>query len=142
MLFATVAGKLAGETFVFDTDQPREVDVEIESVSEQPVSLIQILVNGQVADTLKPQLARTPEGAWQFKTNRRVTIRESSWLAVRGIEPQPDGRKRFAHTAPWFVSLAGQPIAPRREQVEYFISLMEAELTRNRDVLPAAALAE
>ena len=142
MLFATVNGKLAGETFSFDSDQPREMDIEIESVSDRPISRIELLVNGRVAETLTPDATRTLQGAWRFQARRRLPISESSWIAVRSIEPQPDERKRFAHTAPWFVTLAGKRIAPRREQVEYFISLMETELIRNRDVLPAAALAE
>ncbi len=142
MLFVTVNGKLAGETFSFESDQPREFDVEIESISDRPVSRIELLVNGRVVETLTPDGTRTPQGAWRFQTRRRLPIRKSSWIAVRSVEPQPDDRKRFAHTAPWFVKLASQPIAPRREQVEYFLSLMEAELVRNRDILPAAALAE
>lgn len=142
MLFVTVDGKLPGEAWSFDTDQPREIDVEIESLSEKEVSTIEILVNGRVVDVSMPEPTRTPQGAWRIQTRRSVSISESSWLAVRSIEPQADGRKRFAHTAPWFVSLAGKPIAPRREQVDYFISLMEAELARNREILPPAALEE
>jgi hypothetical protein len=36
----------------------------------------------------------------------------------------------------------GQPYVPRRVQVQYFISLMEQEIQRNREILPPAALAE
>jgi hypothetical protein len=71
-----------------------------------------------------------------------VGIKETSWLVVRSVEPQPDGRKRFAHTAPWHFSVAGKPIVPRREQVEYFVSLMDEEIQRSREILQPAALAE
>ena len=72
----------------------------------------------------------------------RVGGIRGSWLAVRSIEPQPDGRKRFAHTAPWHFVVNSRPQVPRRVQVQYFISLMEQEIQRNREILPPAALAE
>ncbi len=67
---------------------------------------------------------------------------ESCWIAVRSVEPQADGRIRFAHTAPWRFTLAGEPIRPRKVQVQYFIELLESEIVRNRDVLAPAALKE
>ena len=142
MLFVTVDGKLAGETLSFNGPPPHEVTVDIESVSAKPVTQTDILVNGTAAESIVPDLAKTTEGAWRVSLRRRVLIKESSWLAVRSVEVQPDGRKRFAHTAPWHFSVAGQSVTPRREQVEYFISLMEAELSRNREILTSAGLSE
>ena len=116
--------------------------VDIESVSEKPTSKIEIRVNGTAIESIVPDPTRTTERAFHASLRRRVTIKESSWLAIRSIEPQPDGRRRFAHTAPWYFSVAGKPLAPRREQVEYFISLMDDEISRNREILKPAALAE
>jgi hypothetical protein len=99
-------------------------------------------VNGEIIESVVPHMAKTPEGAWRSKFNRMVQIQETSWLAVRSIEVQPDGRKRFAHTAPWHFSVGDKPIVPRRDQVEYFILLMEQEIQRNKEILPPAALAE
>ncbi|MSU62754.1 MAG: hypothetical protein EXS31_10220 [Pedosphaera sp.] len=142
MLFATVNDKLPSETIQFKRPPTGGVAVDIESISEKPVARIEILVNGEVVESVVPDLMKIPEGAWRAKLNRRVAIKETSWLVVRSVEPQPDGRKRFAHTAPWHLSVAGKPIAPRREQVQYFISLMEQEIHRNREILQPAALAE
>ncbi|MGQ0633029.1 MAG: CehA/McbA family metallohydrolase [Planctomycetaceae bacterium] len=142
MLFATVENTLPGETISFEADEPHTVEVEVESVSEKQVARMEILVNGQIAESVKSDGTQTPHGAWRANTRRRVTITDSCWMAVRSVEPQPDGRNRFAHTAPWFVSVARRPIAPRREQVEYFVSLMESEIIRSRNVLKAAALGE
>jgi hypothetical protein len=142
ILFATVNGKLPGETFSSIRPPADGIAVDIESISEKPIAHIEILVNGEVVESVVPDLLKTPAGAWRAKVSRRVTIKETSWLAVRSIELQPDGRKRFAHTAPWHFVVNGQPHVPRRVQVQYFISLMEQEIQRNREILPPAALAE
>ena len=142
MLFATVNDRLPSETIPFNRPPTDGLAVDIESISEKPVARIEILVNGEVVESVVPDLKKTPEGAWRVKLSRRVTIKETSWLVVRSVEPQPDGRNRFAHTAPWHFAVAGQPIVPRREQVQYFISLMESEIQRNREILQPAALAE
>lgn len=142
MLFATVNGHLPGERFEFATAPSDGVTLQVESVSEKPVARIEVLVHGRVIETIVPELARTEAGAWRATARRSVPIRETSWLAVRSVEVQPDGRKRFAHTAPWYFTVAGRLITPRREQVDYFAGLMEGELKRNRAILPPAALAE
>jgi hypothetical protein len=142
MLFATVEGKLPGELFEFNGAQPVAVVVEIESVSEKPVSEIDILVNGIIVERIVPELTRTAEGAWRSILRRRVAMEASSWMAVRSIEPQPDGRKRFAHSAPWHISVSGKPLVARQEQIQFFVSLMEKEISRNRGILQPPALAE
>jgi hypothetical protein len=142
MLFATVNGCLPGERFEFGAAPGDGVALEVESMSEKPMARIEVLVNGGVVETIIPELARTEAGSWRATARRTVPIRETAWLAVRSVEPQPDGRTRFAHTAPWYFAVAGQPMTPRRQQVEYFAGLMKEELRRNRAVLSPAALAE
>lgn len=142
MLFATVNGELPGTTLSFKKPPGRGVILEVESISEKPVAQIEILVNGTVVDSIVPHLARTPDKAWRVRLRRRVAMHESSWLAVRSVEPQPDGRRRFAHTAPWYCSVGGKPIVPRRDQVDYFVARMDEELRRNREILSPPALAE
>jgi hypothetical protein len=142
MLLATVDGERPGHVFSLTDGDQRTVTVAIESVSEQPVSQIQILVNGSVVDDITPELTRTHSGAWQAVIHRPVQVNGTSWLAVRSIEPRGGGRRRFAHTGPWHYSCRGQPMIPRREQVAYFVALMEAEIARNKGILTPAALAE
>lgn len=142
MLFVKVDGCLPGETFTVDETAEHTALVEIESVSVKPLSVIEILVNGRVVQTIKPQSERLETGAFRFATSLAVPVRETSWLAVRSVEVQPGGRRRFAHTAPWHFSVAARPIRPRKEQVLWFISLMKREITRNEPILPSEALAE
>lgn len=142
MLFATVNDALPGATFDLASSQPPTMTVAIESLSETPVERIEILVNGEVARRVESAGERTDEGAWRVQIRVPVTVDQTSWLAVRSIERRPDGRRRFAHTAPWHVTLNEQPITPSRVQVQYFIELLETELERNRGVLGPDALGE
>jgi hypothetical protein len=142
MLFVTLQGTLPGETLQFEGSQPRTVEVQIESISAEPVESVEILVNGDVVATIDGPGQRTRRGAWRIKTQQSLRIEQTSWIAVRSIEPQPDGRKRFAHTAPWQLTLDQQPITPRKVQTRYFVDLMEKEIARNRQVLAPEALQE
>jgi len=72
--------------------------------------------------------------------NHRVT--SSTWLAARCYETLPDGRERFAHSAPIFIDVEGQPLRPRKAEVEYLISRVKAEIERNTGVLSEEALKE
>jgi hypothetical protein len=49
---------------------------------------------------------------------------------------------RFAHTAPFHIEVPGKPLRPRKVEIEFLIGRIEAELSRNAEVLPAAALEE
>lgn len=142
MLFAKVNGKHPGEVFSYDTHNTRPFEFEIETVSATSPSAIEVLVNGKVVESFKPQPAKTPAGAYQTNVTGTVKLRDSGWIAVRAIEPQADGRKRFAHTGSWYVEMSDRPVTPRTEQVNWLIGLMKDEIERNRDVLSEAALAE
>jgi hypothetical protein len=142
MLFATVNGRHPGEVFAFAKQESQTFEVRIESLSEKKVSAVEILVNGRVRERVEADPVRTPEGAWRVEFSRQIALSDSGWIAVRSVEPQPDGRKRFAHTAAWHVEMADRPLRPRAEQVGYLIGLMEHEIERNRGVLRPEALAE
>jgi hypothetical protein len=107
-----------------------------------PLGRIEIVKNGEVIQTLKPENKPTKLGAYESSIKANVAIDESSWIVVRCFEDRPDKRVRFAHTAPFHIDVAGQPLRPRRAEVDYLIKSVENQLTRSRDVLPEAALAE
>jgi hypothetical protein len=140
MLFATLSGTLPGERF--ETPGPKTYQLEVESLSEQPISALELLVGGELAARVVPELERTSTGAWRGTWRQSLTVDESTWVAVRSVEPRTGGRRRFAHTAPWYIRVAGAPPRPRREEVRYFVDQVSAELERNRGILPAEALAE
>jgi len=56
-------------------------------------------VNGEVAKQIKLPTAGLTRGL-ASTLDEWLTVDGSSWLAVRCYEERPDGRVRFAHTAP------------------------------------------
>lgn len=140
MLQATINGAIPGHHLRLD--QTTDATVSINATSVRPLHRIEIIRNGVVIDAWKPQHTTNDRGALATQETRRVRVDATSWFVVRIIEPQPNGRRRFAHTAPWYISVGGEPLKPRRDQAEFFAKLMDREIVRNRDVLSPQALAE
>lgn len=109
---------------------------------------VQLIRNGQVINPGDKSELRTTEpettdaGVDIGFVTEGVEMTESGWLAIRCIQTLPDGRVRFAHTAPWWVEIEGKPLRPRREQADWFVQRTEEEIARNTGVLSAAQLAE
>jgi hypothetical protein len=74
--------------------------------------------------------------------DEQMEFDSSTWVAVRCYQPAGEGRFRFAHTAPFHIDVADKPLKPRREEIEYLIQRVEAEIQRNQGVLPESAMAE
>ncbi|NDB76141.1 MAG: hypothetical protein EB141_10930, partial [Verrucomicrobia bacterium] len=107
----------------------------------------ELVVNGQVkqSETFKPSEFLPDTGnpsCVSLRTPFSVWFSESGWLAIRCFENQPDGRLRFAHTAPWWVEIEGKPPRPRREQADWFVQRTEEEIARNTGVLSVEQLTE
>jgi hypothetical protein len=51
-------------------------------------------------------------------------------------------RWRFAHSAPVWRDVAGQPLRARPEEARFLVDRVRNEFDRSREVLPAAALEE
>ena len=120
MLMTTVNGHPPGH--VFDNakpDTPYEIAGTVEGRRE--IDRVEMIVNGQIVQTLKPQSVRTKAGA--FSTAIRVTITPagSCWIATRVFSKHPVGRVRFAHSSPVHIEIPGRPLRPRREEVAYIV---------------------
>ena len=142
MLEVTVDGHLSDHQFRREGAGPHQFAVQIRSTSLLPPEAIEILVNGPVKHRLQPQAMQTAAGSWSVSLEQTVTVDDTCWIAIRTLIPQPDGRYRFAHTAPWHITVNEQPIQPRADQVWYFVQLMEAEQQRSADLLPEQARLE
>ncbi len=146
MLFATLDGQHPGHTF--SEAKPREEPylLRIESVSRRPLDRIEVIVDGQVDQTLRPDAGetarRTSSGAYEVVREVTLTIKESSWVAVRSFHDEGPEHLRFAHTAPWHIEIGDQPVRPRKPEVDFLIRRLRDEIERNKDVLPEAAMAE
>lgn len=142
MLFVEVEDKPSGHVFEQHEARPTDYRLAIESISQQPLDRLEIVVNGKIELTIEPQNTQLPSGAYQTKLSRTLSIDESSWIVVRIFQSEPDGRVRFAHTAPWHIEVADEPVRPRREEVDYLIRLLRDQVERNAQVLSAEAMAE
>jgi hypothetical protein len=141
MLLATLDQQDPGERFVQRESTEHKYHLQLESISARPLDRIEVVVNGRVVRTVRPNSSPV-HAPYDFAWEGDITIDESSWLAVRSFQMNPQGRVRFAHTAPWHFEVANQPIRPRREQVEYLVKRMREEIARNQTVLSHQALEE
>jgi hypothetical protein len=142
MLLAELDGLDPGAVFRPKGDGPHAVRLTGRALSAVPLSRIELVVNGEVVERIKPTNRKTDAGGYESVLDARPTLDGSSWLAVRCYEERADGRVRFAHTAPWHVEVAGQPLRPRKQEIEVLVKRVEEQLKRSGDVLPEAALAE
>lgn len=110
--------------------------------SEHPIARIDIVVNGEVAQSIKPQQQKTDSG-YRTPFEAAVKIEGQSWIAVRCFEALPDSNRfRFAHTAAAYYEVQGQPLRPRKVEVDYLIERVQAELKRHANTLSEESLNE
>lgn len=108
-----------------------------------PLERIEIIVNGMVSKSIAGSLDPSADKCPHFlKLDETISVNGSGWVAVRAFESLPNRRIRFAHTAPVFVDVPGQRLAPYKDEVEHFVERIEREIARNREVLSPDALDE
>jgi hypothetical protein len=139
MLLVKFNGKPAGT--VFKDDQAKQLHIGGSVESRLPLDRIEIVVNGDVVRTLRPEAKETKSGGYSTPIDETLPLTTSSWAIVRCFEKQPDGRLRFAHSAPVHCEIDG-PVKPKPREVAYFIDRMEQEIARNRGVLAVEELTE
>jgi hypothetical protein len=141
MLLVRVNGKDAGTTFK-PGEGRHDYQIMGEVLSAEALDRVEVVVNGEVARTIKPANKRREPGGYSSAIDEKLTLDGSGWLVVRCYESLPKDRVRFAHTAPFHIEAPGQPLRPRPAEVEFLIRRVEEQIARSKDVLPAAALEE
>lgn len=157
MLTARVGQELPGKVFQLGREHLGELPWEAEVVSADPISRVEIIVNGKVVYSTTPESIKTEQGAWRWSSSgnlslandrnrassdtKRMDLR-SSWVVMRAWSDQPDGRKRFAHTGVWYFDIDQQPVRPPRIQIDYLLQQLDTSLAKQRGVLSAEAIAE
>jgi len=142
MLTVQTNGRPPGATIRAAAGGDASVHITGMAASARPLRTIEIIVNGRVADRIKPANRKTARGGYESPVDRRVKLDGSSWLAVRTFEDRPDKRIRFAHTSPVHVQVPRRPLRPRREEVNWLIRCVKNEIARNNAILRPDALAE
>lgn len=139
-----LANQWPGHVFCTDGTASSTVQLTGTVSSQQPLSAIEVVINGDSVQTIIPQNVATAAGGFETVLNTALTVptSDSSWVCLRCWEPRSGGRMRFAHTAPWHFEVANKPPRPTQPEINWLIERVQSEITRNEPVLPAAALDE
>jgi hypothetical protein len=145
-----IDGLAAGRSFVttgpmLKVETKRDGNkVEVSGELEAGGSLggIEIVVNGEVGATIESQPELTEAGSYRVRFEHELELSGSSWVAVRAFEARPDRRPRFAHSAPVHFEVEGEPLRPRKVEVEHLIKRVADEIARHEGVLNEGALEE
>lgn len=142
-----MAGLNAGRSFV--TTGPMLLPASVTRagisgtvLSEEQVNEVEVIVNGEIRHRVPVTATKNVDGAWEGTFRQPLQLEGTSWVALRCWEKRPHSRERFAHTAPVWFDIAGEPLRPRREEAAYFVERMRTEIERSREILPASALSE
>ena len=122
-------------------DSPVSRRLHGEILSAQPLDRIEIIEQGEVIATIKPQNEK-PARSYRTQVDHPFTTTRSTWIAVRCFEKLPSGRSRFAHSSPAYFDLPNSRVTPRRDQVHYLLQRCETEIDRNRQILSDEELGE
>jgi hypothetical protein len=142
MLYATADGHDPGKVFELSSKDEAQISLDIELESEERLLYAELIVNG-VAEQLIPLRDQQQAGpAYRSKAKLTLQPQRSGWFAIRAWENRPDGRIRFAHSAPWYVEVDHQPVRIARTEKRYLVERMQREIERSRDVVGDAALRE
>ncbi len=121
LLEFTVNGTGPGDTVNFG-DKPVAVDIKARAVSIEPYDVLEILHNGKVIATAKPQGPKN-----EASIALKQTLPRGGWLAARahGRTMLPYGatwwkQPVFAHSSPVYLDAAGRP-APAAASAQLFL---------------------
>lgn len=143
MLMVTVNDRPPGNVFV-QSDPAATYRLDGTIVSEVPLESIELIVNGEVAQSIPPDNRRDAVGAFHHTLeNRSIDVTRTSWFAVRCFETaRAGGKVRFAHTGPFHVEVQERPMQPRRVEVEFLVNRVREQIERSATVLSEDALDE
>lgn len=142
MLVATIQQQPPGHEFKRESKQVETFTWNCEVESLTPITKVEWLINGNVHTSLEPDLTQTELGTYRFEGKGDFEIGQSGWAIVRTWSEQSDGRKRFAHSAPWYFEIADEPVRPPQEQLDYLRGQIETALQQQQGVLSPEAIAE
>lgn len=141
MLEVTFNGKSPGSRWEVKGMESEALTIDGVCSYHQPISRLEVIVNGETVRTLKPQAEKVENGAYRHRFTVEHPVEESSWIAVRAFSEE-NGRLRFAHSAPVHIAIPNRPLQPKRQEVRYFVRRMQEEIARNQSLPDAESLSE
>jgi len=127
LVLLDVDGRLPGDTIATRDGRPRTVRARVRvSAEAAPVSDVQLIVNGEVVETVK--IEPKPGASQRIELVKTVTLNESSWIAARAFSSaasgSPDGE---AHTNPVYVHLNGKP-PYRQADLDWLVERLDEQI--------------
>lgn len=142
MMFAKVNDLHPGAMLDGEKLADGKVRLSARILGEHPLKSLEVIRNGQIIPIDCSPPTQTPEGAWRTEVTIEVPLSTSGWLCLRCQEDRPDGRLRFAHSAPWHVVIPGHPLRLSEREKHYLIERVQQEISRSTGVLPESAIQE
>jgi hypothetical protein len=141
MLEVTSNGKPPGSRWEVNGMESEALTIDGVCSYYRPLIRLEVIVNGEIVKTLKPQAEKLESGAYRHRFTVEHPIEESSWVTVRAFSEE-NGRLRFAHSSPVHIAIPNRPLRPKRHEVRYFVRRMQEEIARNQSLLDAESLSE
>jgi hypothetical protein len=123
LLLVTANGQDPGAVVTLKSGESTIVDVRIQLTSQDRVSNIEIIMNGNVAHAIKCSEELTQSHEFQLSVN------EPGWFLVRAIA-DVDNTFRFAETAPWFFESSEIKNRISRRYAQFFLDWVNERIER------------
>lgn len=127
VILFTLNGKEPGEEIAVADSPPQRMRVKATVNTQVPVERVEVVINGQ------PVMTRPAAGQTNLTIDEDVTVKGSSWVAVRAIGPGHrlvlNDVHAFAHTSPVYVKFGQQRLASRPD-VRFWIEWIEKLIQR------------
>lgn len=140
MILARADGKWPGA--VLPSNPAAKHSLECTVLSEQPLEVIELIVNGEIARSFAPENRKGNAGSFENSVATNFVPQTTSWFAWRCFEKRPANRFRFAHTAPWHVEISNKPLRPRRAEVQWLVARVQEEIARSTGIAPAGLISD
>ena len=123
LLRVRVNGNWPGKALKLTEDNPLQLEFSIHVTSNDPVSSVEVLHNGQVIETI----------SCSDKTDQQLSatlsIDEPGWLLVRAIA-DVEHTFRFASTSPWYLESDASPHHISRKSAQFFLGWVNERIER------------
>lgn len=128
LLRVTANRSLPGK--VLSVNEPFQVHFQVKLTSGDPVSALELIVNGEVANRI--ELSRSDDAAIDFD----FEVTEPGWFLVRAIADVPE-TFRFATTAPWYVEFTDKPNRISQASAQFFLDWVNERIERVNHNVPS-----
>jgi hypothetical protein len=123
LLLVTADGHDPGAVFEVESGESRNVRINIQLTSQDPISQIELIQNGTVARTIACSNELFQQHTLKFSVDK------PGWFLLRAIA-EVENTFRFATTAPWFVEVGEVEHHVSRRSVQFFLDWVNERIER------------